>query len=312
MAGIVTASTAIRYVHSMEGIQPPSAFLPVAGKPKVPWSVWYADFEVYALAIGWSEWAEERQQALLLHCVGPEARRLYRTKLPAGGIVKQPKLEGDDSAQHRTLAMQSCSIFEELFASKSDFITERVLFRRCVQDASTSVQTYLANLREKSQRCGFGQLEEEMIRDQFLEGCASNRLRERLCAEQNLTLTRLEELAAAADLTAERHVTVCNRPSQEGAEGIFQEVAATSGRVNPTRSQGNTQQVRTCFSCGFSGHRSGDSKCPARGRTCFNCNEVGHFAKVCNSRKRRQYESSRNVQPHVGSGSGGRAASDDG
>ena len=282
----------------MEGIQPPSAFLPVAGKPKVPWSVWYADFEVYALAVGWSEWAEERQQALLLHCVGPEARRLYRTKLPAGGIVKQPKLEGDDSAQHRTLAMQSCSVFEELFASKRDFITERVLFRRCVQDESTSVQTYLANLREKSQRCGFGHLEEEMIRDQFLEGCVSNRLRERLCAEQNLTLARLEELAAAADLTAERHVTVCSRSSREGAEGVFQEVAATSGRINPTRSQGSTQQVRTCFSCGFGGHRSGDSRCPARGRTCFNCNEVGHFAKVCNSKKRRQYESGRNAS-HV-------------
>ena len=116
-----------------------------------------------------------------------------------------------------------------------------------------------------------------MIRDPSLEGyaSASNRLREHLCAEQNLTLIRLEELAAAADLTAERHVTVCNRLSQEGAEGFFQELAATSGRINPTRSQGSTQQVRTCFSCGFSGHRSGDSKCPARGRTCFNCNEVG-------------------------------------
>ena len=274
----------------MDGIQPPPAFLPVAGKPRLPWSGWFADFEVYALAIGWCEWSEERQQALLLHCVGAEARRLYRTKLPPGGLVKQPKEEGETDAQHRTLSMQSCSIFEELFSARQDYITERVLFRRCRQESNMTVQTYLANLREKSQRCGFGELEEEMIRDQFLEGCASSRLRERLCSEHSLTLTRLEEIAAAADLTAERHTTVCGGTSGSGQDfsgDSVHEVAATSGKTGRPGSPDNARRLRSCFSCGFSGHRSGDSRCPARERACHICHEVGHFARVCKSRPQR-------------------------
>ena len=271
----------------MEGIQPPGAFLAVAEKLRVPWSRWLEDFKVYAQAIGWEEWSEERQQALLLHCVGAEARRLYRTKLPAGGLVKQPKVEGE-SVQHVTLAMQSSKIFEELFANRNDYITERVQFRRCVQDRSTSVQTYLANLRERSQRCGFGTLEDEMIRDQFLEGCVCSRLRERLCSEQNLTLTRLEEIAAAADLTAARHQIVCGAVACASLEDTHQEVAATTARVSKPKSPGGMRQVGSCFSCGFSGHRSGDSRCPARNRACHICHEQGHFARVCKARSRQQ------------------------
>ena len=150
----------------------------------------------------------------------------------------------------QTLAMQSGYIFEQLFTSRNEFITERVLFRRCVQGVGTSVQTYLANLREKSQRCGFGSLEDEMIADQFLAGCTSNRLRERLCAEQDLTLTRLEEMTTAADLTAERHRTVGSRPVLEEAKETFQEIAATSaGWMSPQSQVQNSPQVMTCFFC---------------------------------------------------------------
>ena len=62
----------------MDGIRPPAAFMDTAVSATIPWSAWYADFELYALTIGWSQWDEARQRALLLHCLGQEGRRRYR------------------------------------------------------------------------------------------------------------------------------------------------------------------------------------------------------------------------------------------
>ncbi|KAF0305990.1 hypothetical protein FJT64_022459 [Amphibalanus amphitrite] len=43
-----------------------------------------------------------------------------------------------------------------------------------------------------------------MIRDQFVEGCVSGRLRDRLCVEDQLTLQRLESIALAEDRAVDR------------------------------------------------------------------------------------------------------------
>ena len=172
------------------------------------WSAWKSDFEVYAVAIGWSDWGEQRRQALLLHCVGQEARRLFRAECPSGTPGQggtQPKPEGN--VPQTSLVDDTIAVLARLFEKKADVITERMLFRKCVQGQAT-VRTFLANLRECSQRCAFGTLEDEMIRDQFLEGCSSSRLRERLCREDDLTLPRLEAIALAEDQALERQQTM--------------------------------------------------------------------------------------------------------
>ena len=174
----------------MEGIRPPAPLLAAPGRPVMSWSAWLADFQVYAIAIGWSDWGEQRRQALLLHCVGQEARRLFRAECPSGTPGQggaDPKQEGSMSAT-TPLVDATIAILGRLFEKKADVITERVLFRKCTQ-GQAPVRTFLANLRECSQRCAFGALEDEMIRDQFLEGCSLARLRERLCREDELTVS---------------------------------------------------------------------------------------------------------------------------
>ena len=282
----------------MDGIRPPAAFLSTPGKPQLPWKAWYSEFEIYDLAIGWCDWSEQRQQALLLHCVGQEARRLFRAEYPKG-IQSDPKPEAVNGVEVPAVPLikKTCDALGKLFVPKTDFISERVNFRRCVQDSGASVRTYLANLRERSQRCGFGTLEDDMIRDQFLEGCTSGRLRERLCAEEDLTIARLEQLALAAELTAERQQVVsgsqpqrqptAGSQSHDAQPGACREVAAAQFKKKPasgkrTHTQGTSkQEVSKCFSCGRKGHYSRDPKCPAKGKTCNVCHEVGHFAKVC-------------------------------
>lgn len=49
-----------------------------------------------------------------------------------------------------------------------------------------------------------------------------------------------------------------------------------------------------CYNCGFSGHLSSDSSCPAIGKTCNKCKRTGHFAARCkNDLKRKLSDDSR-------------------
>ena len=59
---------------SVEGISPPTPFPAEPGKTPTPWKTWKTDFENYMLAIGVDTFSDARQQALLLHCIGSEAR----------------------------------------------------------------------------------------------------------------------------------------------------------------------------------------------------------------------------------------------
>ncbi|XP_037076880.1 uncharacterized protein K02A2.6-like [Pollicipes pollicipes] len=55
-----------------------------------------------------------------------------------------------------------------------------------------------------SARCGFGELQEQFVGEQFLEGCSDPRLRERLCREPTLTSARILEVAEMLQMEAER------------------------------------------------------------------------------------------------------------
>ena len=264
------------------------------------------------MAIGWSDWGDQRRQALLLHCVGQEARRLYRAECPSGtpgqGGGGPPKSEGTPSVPERSLVDAAIDVLGRLFEKKADVITERVLFRKCVQGVAT-VRTFLANLRECSQRCAFGALEDEMIRDQFLEGCSSTRLRERLCREEGLTLPRLETIALAEDQALERQQTMrCLLPpaagdGAAGAVGASQpaavEVAATAAARKALGTRGKAKDVtkekvspvggRTgnCYACGFKGHWIKDDQCPARTAICHECHQAGHFRRCCPKKRKK-------------------------
>ncbi|KAF0298489.1 hypothetical protein FJT64_004166 [Amphibalanus amphitrite] len=92
----------------------------------------------------------------------------------------------------------------KLFMRDSDVRTERVKLRRCTQAPGQSSLIFLANLKEAAVKCAFGPLRDDMIRDQFVEGCVSEQLRDKLIMTDGLTLTALEAIAEAADRGAQR------------------------------------------------------------------------------------------------------------
>ena len=274
----------------------------------IPWSAWYADFELYALTIGWSQWDEARQRALLLHCLGQEGRRRYRVAEAAAESAVDQDAPADtgagtaDETQPQVKSegggMTRCvMLLQLLFDKPRDAMSERVKFRRIRQKVGEPTVSFMTNLREQSRYCAFGMLEDEMIRDQFVEGCASDRLRDRLCAEDHLTLRRLESIAMAEDQAVERRRLLVGgdrvhpgRPVErtEPLEVAYTARERTAGAQRPADDK---TKGKSCCACGRRGHVSTDDWCPAKGQKCRRCGALGHFAVRCSKPSVREVRS---------------------
>lgn len=190
--------------------------------------------------------------------------------------------------------MSGClSLLRKLFEKPRDAMSERLKFRRCRQKPGETVAMFLTNLREQSQYCDFGSLEDEMIRDQFVEGCVSGRLRNRLCAEDHLILQRLEPLALAEDRGVDRQRLFgggggASRQDHSASPAEPVEVAFAARKKTPKPVGHNTKSLgKCCYACGRTGHFSTDALCPAKGKKCCKYGEVGHFAVRCRSKQVR-------------------------
>ena len=257
---------------------PPSEYWTTPGeKPKLPWSQWYADFLIYGQSWGWETWSDGRRKALLLNSVGAEARRLFRASeslQPAGdNKVEEDKEDKDkdkDKDQKPVIQLvyeNAVRVLEKLFVKDTDVRTERVKFRRCIQRSGESALIYLTNLKEAVQKCSFGDLRDDMIRDQFIEGCVSDQLRDKLLLKDDLSLSRLEDIVESVDRGLQRRQVL--QEARHPADTPVVQVAVASpasSQVGKSAAEG----VMACYACGRRGHRASDQTCPASlASSCF-------------------------------------------
>ncbi|KAF0296061.1 uncharacterized protein FJT64_006474 [Amphibalanus amphitrite] len=270
----------------MDCLRAPAPFLVAPGRPTTPWSQWLGEFRIFAVASGWDEWTVQRREALLLHCVGQEARRLYfAAAKPAQGVAPGAqeaaipaqeedgvKEEGQPTAAVDPVAAIS-AVFQRLFPETRATHSERMLFRRCYQlDRSPAV--YLTELQDLSSRCAFGDLQEQLTCEQFIEGCRDDRLRERLCREPALTVLRILEVAEELEVAAERQRLVGGGGATRASTSSPAQLEIAAVTTAPRKG------VSPCCSCGGP-HRTADPCCPARWRRCHNCQQKGHYARFC-------------------------------
>lgn len=64
-------------------LAPLSPFLALPGDPPIPWIRWHESFETFIVAAGLSDASDGRKRALLLHSLGCEGQRIFRTLGPA-------------------------------------------------------------------------------------------------------------------------------------------------------------------------------------------------------------------------------------
>ena len=121
---------------------------------------------------------------MLLHCGGMQLQDIYFT-------LKGDRSKYDDAEKALT----------QYFQPSINVPFERHVFRNASQRDDETIEQFIMRLRQKAETCEFTKVEED-IRDQIIEKCGSNVLRQKFLEKgKELNLEMLREIARSYKTT---------------------------------------------------------------------------------------------------------------
>ena len=147
------------------------------------WIKWKRAFEIYANARKISD--QKQKCSMLLHCGGMQLQDTYFT-------LKGDLSKYDDAEKALT----------QYFQLSINVPFERHVFRNASQRDDETIEQFITRLRQKAETCEFTKVEEH-IRDQIIEKCNSNVLRQKFLEKgKELNLEMLREIARLYETAA--------------------------------------------------------------------------------------------------------------
>ncbi|KAH7947937.1 hypothetical protein HPB52_017158 [Rhipicephalus sanguineus] len=168
---------------------PPPLFLSTPGDPPIPWADWKLIFEAYVDAIGKDAAKPERRKALLINALGYAGLKLYQTLSSANA---------SETPASADVFQAALALFDDHFKDASCDYVARLRFQERRQLPGEPVVDFIASLRSLAASCGFGALENDMIRQQLFIGVASQNVRCRLL-QKGSSITLSEALSIARE-----------------------------------------------------------------------------------------------------------------
>ncbi|XP_075774672.1 uncharacterized protein LOC142826315 [Pelodiscus sinensis] len=260
-------------------LNPPAPFLQSPGEPPIAFTAWIHMFETYLLAISATEISEVRKHALLIHCLGAEGQHIFYT-LPLA----------DDKYETALTALKN------FFVPKVNVVANCYRFHQREQKPGETIMQYVASLRSLIVTCDFGNMADEMIRDQLIEKTTMLRVRERLLLEPQLPLEKAITIATQIESAiAEAKIMSMDTGGPVQAVTPLQKsprLLQTDNHKGKTNEKPQNQQMestaKACFRYGSPQHLASYTRCPAKEAQCNHCKKIGHFAKICHSSQSSQ------------------------
>ena len=250
------------------------------------WKRFKQRFEIYKLASGAAEKAQDLQVSLLLHVMGEDALDIFNSFTFAN----------DDEKKNYDVVIEK---FNQHFVPQQNVVVERFNFNRAYQEPDEDFDHFLTRIKNLAATCEFQDIKDSMIRDRIVAGISDNHTRERLLAKKDLTLTTASEMCQTSEL-AKQHLKTLNEDTREVAsvkwKGRGQLSDTNNNQVdkrgqNSKDSKGQNKskfpsfpKKRTKHKCNRCGTEHTSGRCPAYGKRCNKCHRLNHFAKYCMSK----------------------------
>lgn len=246
------------------------------------WKLWKQQWNNYLIVSGLGLKEKKYITALLLHCIGKEALRVYNAMT---FITDGPRAE--DKEDPDTIIKK----FDEHFLGITKEFFERFKFNQRNQESNESIDQYLAALRNLEKTCGFcACMKEKLIMDRIILGIRDEETRKKLISQSKLDLEKTIDICRGMEAAA-RQMRVMNTPS---ASNEVHKVSAKSKKEKKydkkDKSQSQEPHVKTkpkhknksgavgkCkFCCQV--HEFKRELCPAWGKSCNACKQMNHFS----------------------------------
>ena len=171
------------------------------------------------------------------------------------------------------------------FNPKPSSIVQRFRFNSRSRKEGESVADFVAQLRQLSEHCQFGEALSDMLRDRIVCGINDQRIQRRLLSESDLTLAKAMELSLAMESADKDANTLKTGATGASAQPVLQ-LPATMGRgrtVKRNSPRANQQSSSASCYCCHGKHLA--TVCPFMDAQCHSCGKKGHISKACRSRR---------------------------
>ena len=250
----------------------------------VTWKQFREGFEIYEIATDLTAKDEKKRVATLKIAMGKECLN----------ILKHLDMSEEDGKS----VSKILDALSRHFTPQPNIVYERYLFFTRDQAPNELIDTYVNSLKELATSCKFGRIENELIRDRLVVGCADCKVRERMFRDRELTLTSAWDMCRSAEIT-KAQLAKMRLPEATGevnfAKGSNKSQHKHGNRITSAKKKdysekgslsyqssgkGKEKKIRGCAYCGGD-HIKG--KCPAYGKKCRKCGRNNHFASSCRS-----------------------------
>ena len=156
----------------------------------------------------------------------------------------------------------------------------RAQFNSRVQKQGESPEAFVAGCSALVDKCNYGSLRSELLRDRLIVGTNDKKLSRELQMKENLTLEKtIDHLIQTARANKQNHVLHPEKGISyvEGGKPKGKKPkpkGKSSSNSNQRPGSGNSNSTSQCDKCGKS-HKK--DQCPARDKTCYRCRGRHHF-----------------------------------
>ncbi|XP_017469225.1 PREDICTED: uncharacterized protein K02A2.6-like [Rhagoletis zephyria] len=165
--------------------------------------------------------------------------------------------------------------FTEYFTPKINETYERYVFNTIVQKECQTFDEFVTDHGSKIKNCGYGTLEDTLIRDRIVVGIINDTTREKLLAEGKLTLQKAIDICHSAEQVKMQVTTMKQAATVD---------AVTWNKKQTKKDNKEPNKKDETFHCNRCDTTHGRRNCPAFKKICQKCKRKGHLTKCCKSK----------------------------